>query len=85
MHNQIILTPFFLDEPLPELENLAAPAMNYPAAGGPSAKELQTVMKHLNGMEKIAAVSVSSWNPAMDKDGRSRKVCMELLNTLIND
>jgi len=59
--------------------------MNYPAAGGPSAKELQTVMEHLNGMEKIAAVSVSSWNPEMDGDGRSRKVCMELLSTLIND
>jgi len=25
MKNQMILTPFFLDEPLPELENLAAP------------------------------------------------------------
>jgi len=61
-----------------------APAMNYPAAGGPSAKELQTVMKHLNRTEKIAAVSVSSWNPKMDEDGLSRKICMGLLSTLIN-
>ena len=62
-----------------------APAMNYLAAGGPSVKELQVVMKHLNRTEKIAAVSVSSWNPKMDADGRSRNVCMGLLNTLIND
>jgi len=62
-----------------------APAMNYLAAGGRSARELQTVMKHLNRTGKIAAVSVSSWNPKMDEDGRSRDVCMGLLSTLIND
>jgi arginase len=60
-----------------------APAMSYPAAGGPSVGELQTVMKHLKRTEKIAAISVSTWNPKMDKDGRSRNVCMGLLNTLI--
>jgi len=62
-----------------------APAMNYLAAGGPSVGELQVVMKHLNRTEKIAAVSMSTWNPKMDNDGRSRNVCMGLLNTLIND
>jgi len=62
-----------------------APAMNYLAAGGPSVKELQVVMKNLNRREKIAAVSVSTWNPKMDEDGRSRNVCMGLLNTLINE
>ena len=60
-----------------------APAMNYLAAGGPSAKELQTVMKHLNRTGQITAVSVSTWNPKMDEDGQSRKVCMQLLDTLI--
>jgi len=60
-----------------------APAMNYLADGGPSAKELQAVMKHLRRTEKIAAVSMSTWNPEMDADGQSRKVCMGLLDTLI--
>jgi len=60
-----------------------APAMNYPAPGGPSAENLQTVMRHLSRTGKIAAVSVSSWNPQLDKDGRSRRACMELLNELI--
>ncbi len=67
------------------LNSAEAPAMNYPAAGGPSAKALQTVMKHLNRTKKIAAVSMSTWNPAMDPDGQSRKVCMALLDTLINN
>jgi arginase len=60
-----------------------ASAMNYPAAGGPSAEELQTVMKHLSRTDKIAAVSVSTWNPKMDADGQSRRLCMGLLDTLI--
>jgi arginase len=62
-----------------------APAMNYLAVGGPSAKVLQMIMKHLNRVGNIAAVSVSSWNPKMDEDDRSRNVCMGLLSTLIND
>ena len=62
-----------------------APAMNYLAAGGPSAKKLQPVMKHLSRTEKIAAVSVSTWNPKLDEDGQSRKVCMGILDALIGD
>ncbi len=62
-----------------------APAMNYLAAGGPSAEELQTVMKHLRRTKKIAAVSVSTWNPKLDEDGQSRKVCMGILKDLIGD
>ena len=62
-----------------------APAMNYLAAGGPSAEELQTVMTHLRRTEKIAAVSVSTWNPKLDEDGQSRRVCMGILDALIGD
>jgi arginase len=62
-----------------------APAMNYLAAGGPSADELQTVMKHLRRTEKIAAVSVSTWNPKLDENGQSRRVCMGVLDALIGD
>jgi arginase len=70
----------------PDIINPAdAPAMNYPAAGGPSAEELQTVLKHLNRMENLAAISVAAWNPKMDDDGRTRKVCMGLLDTLVKN
>jgi len=69
-----------------DIVNLAeAPAMNYPAAGGPSVEELQRVMKHLNRTKNIAAVSMSTWNPKLDQDGRSRRACMGLLDTLVND
>jgi arginase family enzyme len=62
-----------------------APAMNYVATGGPSAADLDLVFKHLNQSAKLAAVSVSTWNPGLDTDGKSRKVCMQLLDTLIGD
>ena len=60
-----------------------APAMNYVTAGGPSVADLDPVFEHLNLSGKLAAVSVSTWNPRLDPDGKSRKVCMQLLDTLI--
>jgi arginase len=60
-----------------------APAMNYVASGGPSSEDLNMVFEHLNRSGKLAAVSVSTWNPRLDTDGKSRKVCMHLLDTLI--
>ncbi len=61
-----------------------APAMNYPAGGGPGVGELRTAFKHLAGTGRIVAVSLSSWNPELDQDGSSQQVCMELLLELIN-
>ena len=75
--------PLYIHLDMDIINPAEAPAMGYPAAGGPSAGDLQTVMKHLKRTEKIAAISVSTWNPKMDEDGRSRSVCMGLLNTLI--
>jgi len=60
-----------------------APAMNYLAPGGPDAPELQEVFGYLAQTGRIVAASVSTWNPSLDKDRRSERVCMELLHTLI--
>ena len=60
-----------------------APAMNYRARGGPSPADLHKVFDHLNRAAQVAAVSMSSWNPELDRDGQSRKVCMRLLVTLV--
>jgi arginase len=62
-----------------------APAMNYPAAGGPTATELEKIFFYLANTNQICAVSMSTWNPRMDKDGQSQKVCMELLDVLIGN
>ncbi len=60
-----------------------APAMSYPALGGPSRMELREILRSLAETGRIAAVSVSSWNLKLDEDGHTRKVCMDLLHTLL--
>ncbi len=83
-----------LDKPLPDgplyvhfdtdvLNPADAPAMNYLAEGGPSVAELRQVFDYLAESGQVVAVSVSSWNPDMDEDGRSRTAVMTLLERLI--
>lgn len=60
-----------------------APALNYPVGGGPGVDDLKQVFTSLAHSGQIAAVSMSSWNPEMDHDGRSRAVSMMLLGNLI--
>ncbi|MCA9969012.1 MAG: arginase family protein, partial [Anaerolineales bacterium] len=56
-----------------------APAMSYPAAGGPPLETLRQVFARLADTGRVTAVSLSAWNPALDGDGRSRKVVMGML------
>jgi arginase len=60
-----------------------SPAHNYPAAGGPPASVMQSVFNRLAQSGQVAAVSLSAWNPDLDKDKRSEDVSMALLHTLI--
>jgi arginase len=41
------------------------PAHNYPVPGGPSLREMQAVLAHLAATGRVAAVSFSTWNPAL--------------------
>jgi arginase len=61
-----------------------ATAMNYRTPGGPSAADLQAIFRALAQTGRIAAVSLSTWNPELDPDGRSQAVCMSLLHSLID-
>ncbi|MDR7419194.1 MAG: arginase family protein [Armatimonadota bacterium] len=60
-----------------------APAQSYPAPGGPSAAVLAGVFARLASTGRVAAVSVSTWNPALDEGGHTRKVCLDLLDVLL--
>lgn len=59
-----------------------APAQNYLAKGGPSIEELTDVFRYLS-KQNIVAISVSSWNPELDVEGKTAENCMKLLNELI--
>jgi len=60
-----------------------APAMSYATPGGPTAAELQGIFRTLARSGQIVAVSMTAWNFSLDQDGRTQKVCMELLRSLI--
>jgi arginase len=58
------------------------PAQNYPAAGGLSSKELAGVFRHLSKSGRLAAASLSSWNPKLEGAGLSRSLSLHLLEAL---
>jgi len=65
------------------VDSRESPAMNYPVGGGPGVGDLRRVFSALAESGRIAAVSMSTWNPELDQDGRSRAVSMGLLTSLI--
>lgn len=60
-----------------------ASAVSYPASGGPSISDLEEVFKTLAESGKVQAVSVSTWNPDLDVDDETSRVCMMLLAVLL--
>jgi arginase len=90
MHDPMALLEYnFPDRPIyvhfdtDILNPLDAPAMNYLAEGGPRAEELAKVVKHIAQTGQVKAISVSSWNPELDEDGRSKETIMNLLQELV--
>ncbi len=75
--------PIFLHLDVDIIDPSEAPAMNYLAPGGPSVDKLQEAFRYLARTGNVEAVSMSSWNPELDSDGRTREVCMSLLDTLL--
>jgi arginase len=67
------------------VDPLEAPAMGYPAPGGPSAAGLRSLFHRLAQTGRVTAVSVSTWDPALDTDGRSQAVCMAMLQALLGE
>lgn len=60
-----------------------APAQSYATQGGPSADEMREFLRALARTKNIVAISMCAWNPALDTDGRTREVSMELLGALV--
>ena len=77
--------PLYVHFDVDVLDPNTAPAMNYLAPGGPTASEMEQVFRFLSQTGRVSAVSVSSWNPRMDPEGKSRDVCMGLVDILLED
>ncbi len=74
--------PYYVHFDCDILDPAEAPAMNYPAPGGPPSDDLRRVFRRLSATGRIAAVSLSAWNPEMDGAERSGKLVMSLLDEL---
>jgi len=57
--------------------------MNYPVPGGPSATIVQSVFARLAATDRVVAASMSAWNPALDEDGESERICLETFKALV--
>lgn len=65
------------------LSAVYAPAQNYPVEGGPSPELLSAVFSRLAKSGRVVAASLSSWNPKLDKDGKSQDACLSVFNSLL--
>jgi arginase len=54
------------------------PAMNYPAPGGPSLAAVAAAVDALAATGRVAAFSLSSWNPALPGAGTAADACERL-------
>lgn len=75
--------PLYVHFDVDVLDPAFAPAMNYPAPGGPQPEVVGAVFRRLKESGRVTAVSVSAWNPELDTDGRTRDVVMALVGELV--
>ncbi len=85
-----------LDMPLPDgalyvhfdadvIDCAEAPGHNYPVPGGPGSSCVSAVMRRLAATGRVAAASMSAWNPDLDEDGQTGKICLQAFNLLIGE
>ncbi len=55
------------------------PAQSYPVPGGPGAAEVESFLAGLAARTSILAISVCAWDPALDADGESARLCRRCL------
>ncbi len=59
------------------------PAHNYPVPGGPSSRQVADVFARLSGTGRVAAASMSAWNPDLDQKNQTGAVCMSSFKVLL--
>jgi arginase len=60
-----------------------APAMAYPARGGPRLTEFVSVLQRFTSEMRPTSVSVTTWDFSRDVDQRTEWVCLQAVNTLL--
>jgi arginase len=76
--------PIYLhfDSDVLRLSDMAA--VNYPAEGGATLDVIEASLARLAQTGRIAAVSVTLWNPELDEDSQAEEVVMGLVERLVD-
>lgn len=82
-HTLLPLGPIWVHFDVDVIDVNDAPAVSYPAEGGPSVRILGEVFQNLAASRQVKAVSVSLWNPELDRDGQTQKAVLSLLQKLL--
>lgn len=82
---RIPASPLYIHLDVDVLSPSDAPAVSYPAPGGPSLPEACAVMESLAGTGRVVAVSMTVWDFGQDADRRTEQACSRLLQSLVGD
>jgi arginase len=82
-HAPLPIGPIWVHFDVDVIDLAEAPAVSYPAEGGPSKRILGDVFQALAESRQVKAVSVSLWNPQLDRDGQTQRVVLSLLQKLL--
>jgi arginase len=66
------------------VEASEVPANNYPVADGPSLAQTIAACTEFATRNSLCALSLSGWNGALDKDGKTAAACRELLRAVVS-
>ena len=77
--------PLYIHFDVDVLDPEDAPAVSYPAPGGPAVEELKNVFEYLAKRRPIVGISMSTWNPDLDEDGKTQDLCMEVFIVLLEE
>ena len=61
-----------------------APAMRYPAAGGPTARHVQSELMRLVRERRVVGLSTPAWAPRLDPDGATARVCWSVIRAVLD-
>lgn len=79
LQNSLPGGPLYLHVDVDVIDAREAPGMEYPVPGGPSAQLVEAFLKRVDSTGRLAALSVSAWNPERDEDGTTQRRVMNVL------
>jgi arginase len=72
-------TQLYLHVDIDVLDPAAAPGVDFPAPGGLTLEELQSLVQRIAGMGNLAALALTAVNPEKDPEGRTTRAAVDVI------